>query len=101
MNRALAILALASSLACLVVGQIPIPKGRLGYVYNGGSSEARVYLDIHMGPLCPDSRDALPTAKMVATHYGANMLRLNLHMFPLPYHHHSFYTAMVSVFLYI
>lgn len=94
MDRVFAILFSVSTLLCLVLGQIPIPKTRLGYVYNGGSNDAPISLDIHMGPLCPDSRDALPAAKQVATHYGPKTLRLTLHMFPLPYHHHSFYTAI-------
>ena len=76
--------------------QMIIPRDQLGYVYNGGSENAKIYLDIHMGPLCPDSRDALPAAKMVAQKYGPATLKLTLHMFPLPYHHQAYLTAIVS-----
>lgn len=73
--------------------QLPIPKRMVGYVYNNVSSDAPIHLDIHMGPLCPDSAGAFPVAKEVAVHYGAN-LRLTLHMFPLPYHHQAYLTAI-------
>lgn len=65
----------------------------VGYVFNDVSSDAPIHLDIHFGPLCPDSAEAFPAAKQVATHYGSN-LRLTLHMFPLPYHHQAYFTAI-------
>ncbi|XP_060605033.1 uncharacterized protein LOC132757693 [Ruditapes philippinarum] len=80
-------------LVALCSAQLIIPKRPLGYVYAAGSNNAAIHIDIHMGPLCPDSRDALPVARQVAEHYGATTLKLTLHMFPLPYHHQSFITA--------
>ena len=77
--------------------QMPIPKRMVGYVFNDVSSDAPVHLDIHMGPLCPDSAEAFPNAKAVAMHYGSQ-LRLTMHMFPLPYHHQAYLTAIVSIF---
>ena len=75
--------------------QMPIPKRMVGYVFNDVSNDAPVHLDIHMGPLCPDSAEAFPNAKTVAMHYGSQ-LRLTMHMFPLPYHHQAYLTAIVS-----
>ena len=90
--RNLCLLALVSTVCC----QLIIPKRPLGYVYNGGSSDAPINLDVHMGPLCPDSRDAFPTVKKVADEYGTTIFKLTLHMFPLPYHHQAYLTAIVS-----
>ncbi|XP_053375320.1 uncharacterized protein LOC123534718 isoform X2 [Mercenaria mercenaria] len=73
--------------------QLIIPRRTLGFVYDSGSNNAAIHLDIHMGPLCPDSRDALPVALQVADHYGKTTLKLTLHMFPLPYHHQAYLTA--------
>lgn len=77
----------------LTSAQMPIPKRMVGYVYNQVSSDAPIHLDIHMGPLCPDSAEAHPNAKAVAVHYGSK-LRLTLHMFPLPYHHQAYLTGI-------
>ena len=86
------------TLTSITFAQLPIPKRMTGFVFNDVSSDAPIHLDIHMGPLCPDSAMALPPAKEVAMHYGSN-LRLTLHMFPLPYHHQAYYTAIVSIFV--
>ena len=83
------------TLTTVTLAQIPIPKRMQGYVFNKVSSDAPIHLDIHMGPLCPDSAMALPPAKEVAMHYGSNV-RLTLHMFPLPYHHQAYLSAIVS-----
>lgn len=78
--------------------QLIIPHRPLGYIYNNGSMYAPVYIDVHMGPLCPDSAEALPTIKQVADFYTRAMVKLTLHMFPLPYHRQSYFTATVSNF---
>ena len=84
------------TLTAVTLAQIPIPKRMQGYVFNKVSNDAPIHLDIHMGPLCPDSAMALPPAKEVAMHYGSKV-RLTLHMFPLPYHHQAYLTAIVSL----
>lgn len=84
---------LVTVLVTVCSSQMIIPKRPLGYVYAAGSNNAAIHLDVHMGPLCPDSRDALPTVKQVADYYGTTTLKLTLHMFPLPYHHQAFLTA--------
>lgn len=79
------------------LGQIPIPKRPLGFVYNGGEADAPVHLDVYMGPLCPDSQMAFPTITQLATSYGPKTFQLNIHLFPLPYHRNAFLVAMVSL----
>ncbi|KAH3883709.1 uncharacterized protein LOC127835048 [Dreissena polymorpha] len=59
-----------------------------------GSSNSPIHLDVHMGPLCPDSAGAFPVLLQVAQHYGPATLKLTLHMFPLPYHRQSYFTAI-------
>ncbi|KAJ8313102.1 hypothetical protein KUTeg_010475 [Tegillarca granosa] len=88
--RVFLILAIAAGSLC----QIPIPKRPLGFVYNGGEADAPVHLDVYMGPLCPDSQMAFPTITQLAISYGPKTLRLNIHLFPLPYHRNSFLVAM-------
>ena len=53
----------ALGVVCFTSGQIPIPKRPVGFVYNNGSPAAPVLLDVFMGPLCPDSRNAFPTCQ--------------------------------------
>lgn len=74
--------------------QLIIPKRKLGYVYNGANSDALIHLDVHLGPLCPDSGVTFPVVKQVAEHYGKDNLKLTVHMFPLPYHQQAFLTAI-------
>ncbi|KAL3858342.1 hypothetical protein ACJMK2_012935 [Sinanodonta woodiana] len=73
--------------------QVPIPSRPLGFPYNLVSPLAKIYLDVYLGPLCPDSQAAFPTLIQVAEHYGPDNLRLNAHLFPLPYHRHAFDAA--------
>lgn len=77
--------------------QLIIPPRPLGYIYNNGSFTAPIHMDVHMGPLCPDSAAAFPNVKQVADYYTRAMLKLTLHMFPLPYHRQSYFTATVSM----
>ncbi|KAL4223696.1 hypothetical protein ACF0H5_017164 [Mactra antiquata] len=83
---------LVSTIVGLSYGQLIIPHRPLGYIYSG-TRDAPVHLDVHMGPLCPDSAAAFETLKAVATHYGPTNFILVLHMFPLPYHHQAFFVA--------
>ncbi|WAR03467.1 hypothetical protein MAR_010025 [Mya arenaria] len=75
-------------------GQMIIPPRPLGFVYGNGSNDAFIHLDAHFGPLCPDSKAALPNLKQVADYYGGMKLKLTLHMFPLPYHHQAYLAAV-------
>ncbi|KAL4223697.1 hypothetical protein ACF0H5_017165 [Mactra antiquata] len=83
---------LVSTILGLSYGQLIIPHRPLGYIYSG-TRDAPVHLDVHMGPLCPDSAAAFETLKAVATHYGPTNFVLVLHMFPLPYHQQAFLVA--------
>ncbi|KAK3586397.1 hypothetical protein CHS0354_013098 [Potamilus streckersoni] len=82
-------------LPSLTQGQVPIPSRPLGFPYNLVSPLAKIYLDVYLGPLCPDSQAAFPTLIQVAEHYGPDNLRLNAHLFPLPYHRHAFDAAKI------
>ncbi|CAG2225601.1 unnamed protein product [Mytilus edulis] len=73
----------------------PVPPRPLGFIYGEQSTNVTpVEFDVYMGPLCPDSQDALPTLVKLADHYGPDKLRLRMHLFPLPYHRNSFLVAM-------
>ncbi|XP_041378443.1 uncharacterized protein LOC121390643 [Gigantopelta aegis] len=76
-----------------VASYMPIPKREVGFVYRGGSATAPVHLDVYLDLACPDSKDAFPTLVQVADHYGAGVLQLTSHIFPLPYHRTSFNSA--------
>jgi thiol-disulfide isomerase/thioredoxin len=79
----------------LTAAQVPIPKRKLGYVFGDVKGITPVNVDAFMGPLCPDSKMALPALMQLAAHYGPEVLTLRMHMFPLPYHRNSFLVAMV------
>ena len=81
----------------VVSSQLIIPHHPLGYVYSNGSLSAPINVDVHMGPLCPDSSATFPTIKQVADHYTRDTLKLTLHEFPLPYHRQSYFTAIVRI----
>ncbi|XP_052072274.1 uncharacterized protein LOC127710458 isoform X2 [Mytilus californianus] len=73
----------------------PVPPRPLGFIYEPQSSSvAPVEFDVYMGPLCPDSKAALPTLVKLADHYGPEKLRFRMHLFPLPYHRNAFLVAM-------
>lgn len=76
-----------------IYAQIPIPHRPLGFVYGSGSSDAPIQFDVYMGPLCQDSKTALPTLIEVAEFYGPSTLRLRIQLFPLPFHRNSYIVA--------
>jgi len=71
----------------VVSSQLIIPHHPLGYVYSNGSLSAPINVDVHMGPLCPDSSATFPTIKQVADHYTRDTLKQyrNRPKFSTPY----------------
>ncbi|XP_072046736.1 uncharacterized protein [Amphiura filiformis] len=90
----LAILTISLLVAMVNVtsAQIPIPNRPLGFQY-GSKGQSLIQLDAFMDLACPDSKRAFPTLKEVADHYGVANLRLNVVMFPLPYHRSAWLTT--------
>eukprot|EP00128_Syssomonas_multiformis_P010911 Colp12_sorted_trinity150504_noHs@5050 len=82
-------LLLLSALVALCAAQVPIPSRPPGLTYSG-KADAPIQLDAFLDLLCPDSKAAWPTLKALATSYGNETFRLNVHLFPLPYHHNAF-----------
>ena len=78
----------------LSTAQIPIPDRPLGFPY-GPEANSLVELDAFLDLACPDSRDAWPTLRQVADHYGVSNLRLNILMFPLPFHRCAWLASQV------
>ncbi|XP_070572005.1 uncharacterized protein [Ptychodera flava] len=76
--------------------QIPIPKHRLGYPYNGGRIGAPVHIDVFMCLQCGDAKRAFPVMKDVGDHYGPKLLRIVFHGFPLPYTKGSFLSVQAT-----
>ncbi|XP_059171698.1 uncharacterized protein LOC131952831 isoform X2 [Physella acuta] len=79
-----------------ILAQVALPPRPLGFVYNHGSLEAKVHLDLYIDLICPDSRAAYPTIKQVAENLGPSNLRLTVYIFPLPYHQNSFYVSKAT-----
>ena len=74
--------------------QIPVPNRPLGFQY-GGEGTSRIQLDAFLDLACPYSKKSFPVLKEVADHYGVTNLRLNVLLFPLPYHRSAFIAAQV------
>ena len=83
-------------LVTIALGQIPIPPRMTGYTYKQPSTVPSVKIGFYIGPLCPDSQQAFPTLLNVASSYAAEDVSLVTHLFPLPFHHHSFLAAKVN-----
>ncbi|XP_072013355.1 uncharacterized protein [Amphiura filiformis] len=83
--------------ACQVCAQVPIPNRPLGFPY-GSEGQSLIQLDAFMDLTCPFSNVAFPTLKEVADHYGVANLRLNVVLFPPPYHR-SAWLATQSTFI--
>ena len=75
--------------------QIPIPNRPLGFQY-GKEGTSKIQLDAFLDLACPYSKKSFPVLKEVADHYGVTNLRLNVVLFPLPYHRSAFIAAQVS-----
>lgn len=80
-----------------VYGQIPIPRREVGFVYGSAKRDAPIHLDFYIDLICPDSQLAFPTMLKIADFYGPEVLVLNTHLFPLPYHRNGFYAAKVCI----
>jgi len=65
--------------------QIHNPRTSFGYVYNNGSADAIVKIDMYMGLQCEDAANAVPAIRAAAEKYGPKMVKLTFHVFPLPY----------------
>eukprot|EP00753_Platysulcus_tardus_P015232 PLAT493.1.p2 GENE.PLAT493.1~~PLAT493.1.p2 ORF type:complete len:270 (-),score=119.25 PLAT493.1:264-1073(-) len=89
---AAAVLAVVAVMSLPAASQIPIPPRPLGIAQ--GALDAPVVLETFMDQLCPDSAVAWPTMLQVLNHYGKDKLRLLFHVFPLPYHHNSYFASM-------
>ena len=93
------------SLFSQIQGQLPIPVLRqLGYKYtpqpNGqslpaASGPAEVHIDAVYDHLCPDSAQAWPGLQAAVDYYNGRV-SLAVHIFPLPYHHNSFFTTQAG-----
>ena len=77
-------------------GQIPIPPKPDGFTYKNGSFSAPIQIDYHVDLLCPDCKASFPTLLKVAEKYGKDIVRLNTHSFPLPYHRNAYLAATGS-----
>ena len=77
--------------------QIPIPNRPLGFPY-GSKGQSLIQLDAFLDLACPDSKTAFPTLNQVADHYGVSNLRLNVLMFPLPFHRTAWLAAQVQYY---
>lgn len=90
MSRALALSVVALALFATASAQyVPVPKHYDGFFM--GQPTAPIMLEAYFDAMCPDSRASWPTLKEVIAHYGNETLLFGLHVFPLPYHHNSFY----------
>ncbi|XP_070532485.1 uncharacterized protein [Ptychodera flava] len=65
--------------------QIHNPRTSFGYVYNNGSVDAPIKIEMYMGLQCEDAAKAVPAVKAAADAYGAGVVQLKFHVFPLPY----------------
>lgn len=73
-----------------VIAQVPIPKSPDGFIFDE-SSNGIVVLEGFFDLMCPDCKAAWPVVKQVVEHYGPHKLQFRFHVFPLPYHHNSYY----------
>ena len=84
----------------------PIPDQPDGFVYSNPSNGAPLAtLDVYEDLLCIDCKHFEPAFKQyLNTHTINNVpvteyLKTTIHLFPLPYHHHAFFTAQLAAFV--
>ncbi|XP_062506779.1 uncharacterized protein LOC134183300 [Corticium candelabrum] len=82
------VLALTSS----VLAQAPVPNKPPGFVLQSGSNVSHVAIDAFYDLLCPYSKANWPVLLNVIQHFKSQV-EVRLHLCPLPYHHHAFFTA--------
>eukprot|EP00045_Choanoeca_perplexa_P000691 m.15495 g.15495 ORF g.15495 m.15495 type:complete len:210 (+) comp10474_c0_seq1:104-733(+) len=84
-------LTLILAFAGLIAAQVPVmPSSSMNIL---GSRGATAHIDFILDFQCPDSKQAWPTIKQLATMYGEDKLSVRLVAFPLPYHHQAFFAA--------
>eukprot|EP01006_Ploeotia_vitrea_P039578 TRINITY_DN66360_c3_g1_i1.p2 TRINITY_DN66360_c3_g1~~TRINITY_DN66360_c3_g1_i1.p2 ORF type:complete len:221 (+),score=102.86 TRINITY_DN66360_c3_g1_i1:1-663(+) len=92
-NSTLLLLVAAAAAAAVVVApaaaQFPVPPRALGWAM--GQAGAKVTIDAYIDLMCPDTAAAWPALHNVTKHYSGSDVNVVLHLFPLPYHHNSFY----------
>ncbi|KAK6184469.1 hypothetical protein SNE40_006937 [Patella caerulea] len=69
---------------------VPLPNRPLGFVYNCSCDNAPIKLSLFLEMLCPYSERSDQMLRQVADYYGPERVQLTYHLFPLPYHIHSF-----------
>jgi hypothetical protein len=73
----------------------PVPSSPLGYSW--GLSTAPILWEAFFDHLCPDSLAAWPLMQQVVKAIPETV-QVQIHVFPLPYHHSAFYAAQVNNF---
>ncbi len=71
----------------------PVPAYPLGYSW--GSPSAPILWEAFFDHMCPGSLAAWPVVQQVVQAIP-DIVRVQIHVFPLPYHHSSFYAAQVK-----
>ena len=69
-----------------VVAQAPIPGRPPGFVYKTSPEDVPVHLEAWVSLMCPYAKVQWPLYQEVADYYGADKVRFDGLMFPLPYH---------------
>ncbi|XP_062506770.1 uncharacterized protein LOC134183292 [Corticium candelabrum] len=95
MSQGSMIFVLVLAILGLSVAQVPVPSHVPGFVIQNGSESAHVVIDAFYDLLCPDSKANWPILQKVMDHYKDDV-RVRLVLFPLPYHHHAFFTAFAA-----
>lgn len=75
---------------------VPIPLTPQGY--GLGNPHANFTVDVFYDNLCSDSRNSYPGFKQYIDNHSED-LYVRIHIFPLPYHHATYYVAEAGKFV--
>ncbi|XP_062507276.1 uncharacterized protein LOC134183701 [Corticium candelabrum] len=93
MQNALLLVAWAVSVAAQL--ETHVPSVPVGVVVQNGTESTHVHLDVFYDLLCPDSKANWPALQQLMSHFKSD-LRVRIVLFPLPFHHHAFFTAQAA-----